>query len=241
MNLFGLIKNNVVDVSRDFPSGNPRAIVYLNPYTYNYFRKNISEIKNVGGFRFDGAYMVAVLRLFGISVPCRQSFDFTSLAPYVFEEAAKSNMKVYLCGGTKEDIDSFSLTISAIFPTLKICGYRNGYFSDDEMSAVSGEIMSASPDFVLLGLGGIKQERFASFLSVNTGVYIMTCGAFISQTAMQADYYPQWVKEHGFRWLYRFYKEPRVIKRVVFNYPKFFFLIILDMLLYKIQSAKKHS
>jgi exopolysaccharide biosynthesis WecB/TagA/CpsF family protein len=228
VDLYELVRKNVVDVQASFPSDTPLTIVYLNPSTYNYFRGRSHLLSGVTGFRFDGFFMVFILRLFGMRISGRQSFDLTSLAPMVFQVAVEKKYKVFFCGGTDKDVCMFKARIEELFPGIRVCGVRGGYFSDDESESVIDDISAAEPDLVILGLGGVKQERFAVELSKRLRSHIFTCGAFISQTAVRAEYYPKWVKKFGFRWLYRFYREPRVIWRVLRHYPLFVFYVFID-------------
>lgn len=228
MSLLSMLKCGVVDVKHVFPSASARTIVYLNPFTYNHFREHLIDIENVDSFRVDGIFMTFVLRAFGVRVPERQSFDLTSLAPYVFDKCVENNYKLYICGGSQSDIEKFIAWLRFSYPTINLCGFQNGYFSDDEIESFLKDVQMAAPDVVLLGLGGIKQESIASRLAPLVDSHIMTCGAFVSQTARRGDYYPPLVKRFGFRWAYRFIKEPRVIKRVIIHYPVFLVNVARD-------------
>jgi len=231
--MFTFIKEKIVDVEELLVKNKKGSVIYLNPSTYNYFRKNMELIKNVDGVRFDGLFMSSFLRLFGIDVPKRQSFDMTSLAPKVFEKSQKEGLKIFLCGGTDQDVNDFCRIIKSKYPELNIVGKRNGYFSDDEFSSVKDEIIKDNPDIVILGLGGRKQESVASKLTPFIDGYIFTCGAFISQTTKRIDFYPKYIDRLNLRWAYRFVVEPRTIKRVLISYPSFVVFLLIDFFKYK--------
>jgi len=236
--MFTFIKDKIVDVEELLVNNKKGSVIYLNPSTYNYFRKNMESIKNVNGVRFDGLFMSSFLKLFGIKVPKRQSFDMTSLAPRVFEKAQKEGLTLFICGGTDEDVRNFCKIIMNKYPDLHIVGRRNGYFSDGEFPQVKDEITKDNPDIVLLGLGGRKQEAVASILTPFIDGYIFTCGAFISQTTKRIDFYPKFVNQLNLRWAYRFIVEPRTIKRVLVSYPPFIIFLLIDFYKYKFKTKQ---
>jgi N-acetylglucosaminyldiphosphoundecaprenol N-acetyl-beta-D-mannosaminyltransferase len=234
--MFTFIKEKIVDVEQLLETNKKGSVIYLNPSTYNYFRKNMVLIKNIDGVRFDGIFMSSFLKLFGIKVPKRQSFDMTSLAPKVFSKAEREGLKVFICGGSDDDLKKFSQIIKNKYSDIEIVGTRNGYFSDDEFVQIKNQITEHTPDIIILGLGGRKQEIFASKLSPFIDGYIFTCGAFLSQTTKRLDFYPRYINRFNLRWAYRFIVEPRTIKRVFFSYPPFVVFLFIDFIKYKLKT-----
>ena len=113
--------------------------------------------------------------------------------------------------------------ITKDFPALNIVGSRNGFFSGEEdLRQEIDNIIEVAPDFLIVGMGAIKQEKF--LLQVKEAGFLgcgFTCGGFLHQYAMQGKkYYPDWINRYNLRFLYRMYKEPYTIKR----YVKAFFL-----------------
>ena len=96
------------------------------------------------------------------------------------------------------------------YPGLRIAGFRNGYFSSDaEMNKEASHIVELNPDFLIVGMGALMQEKF--LLKVKKMGYQgigFTCGGFVHQTAMnRMHYYPDWVDKMNLRFVYRMYKE----------------------------------
>jgi N-acetylglucosaminyldiphosphoundecaprenol N-acetyl-beta-D-mannosaminyltransferase len=238
ISLFSFIKSSTVDVRKVVNSDDKKTIIYLNPYTYNYFRTRTHLIENVDGVRFDGFFMSTFLKLFGVSVPERQSFDMTSLAPIIFNMAQKKQMRIYLCGGTESDVKSFTSIIQDRFRGINVVGSCSGYFDDEDFDSIKEGIVKNNPDLVILGLGGKKQEIIASKLAPFVDSHIFTCGAFISQTTERISYYPEIIDRYNLRWAYRFWKEPHTIKRVVINYPIFVFNLLIDFFKYRIKKRQ---
>lgn len=47
------------------------------------------------------------------------------------------------------------------YPELRIAGFRNGYFSSDaEMNKEASHIVELNPDFLIVGMGALMQEKF---------------------------------------------------------------------------------
>ena len=89
-------------------------------------------------------------------------------------------------------------------------------------------------NFIVVGIGSPLQEKYAleivSFLKKNSyrGV-ILTCGGFITQTAISKrknrEFYPFWIDKLNLRWFYRCFKQPYVLKRIILNYPISFCMV----------------
>lgn len=204
--------------------GVPGCILYLNPETYIFYRNNPSVLRKVCGLRFDGLLFSSLNKTLLKTSIARRSFDFTSLAHVYFSFLQDNAYKVAFIGATELQLESFLGIIKARYPRLNIVAWRSGYGFETK------EFCEPEVDFFLVGMGGLLQDRVAVELSeAYPSAQVMTCGAFISQTAMSGgDYYPYFLDKLNLRFLYRFYREPRVIRRVIYKYPVFIALFIWD-------------
>jgi exopolysaccharide biosynthesis WecB/TagA/CpsF family protein len=216
-------------------------ITFLNPYSYILARQNKELFENFN-IKIDGILLVKILNLFGFKNVCRESFDMTSLAPIVFENAIKEKKSLYIIGTKPQIIDEAIKNIKNLYPELNIIGYRDGYFNNDEdRDKTLRKIKELNPDIVICGMGTPLQEKFLVDLK-NMGWKGIgyTCGGFLHQTATNINYYPKWIDKLNLRWLYRIYDEPKLFKRYFFEYPKFIFWFIFDYIKY-VRSAKLNS
>jgi exopolysaccharide biosynthesis WecB/TagA/CpsF family protein len=222
--LISLIKNNVQQANK--------LSTFLNPYSYLIARRN-KELFEKFNIKIDGILLVKVLDLFGFRDIKRESFDMTSLAPIVFDEAIKSNNSIYFIGTKAKVIDEAIANIKSSYPDLNIIGYRDGYINECR-SEVIEDIKNLNPDIVVCGMGTPLQEQFLLDLQ-NTGWDGIgyTCGGFLHQTARNIQYYPKWVDKYNIRWIYRIYDEPVLFKRYFVEYPKFFWYFLVDYIKYK--------
>lgn len=201
---------------------------FLNPVSYLTARKNKELFNQFDGIFADGSILVAAIRLLYGEKIKRRSFDMTSLAPELFEYAENNAKSIYIVASHQDELEIAIGIFKSKYPRLIFAGYRNGYFdSDADCKAEISKIIHSAPDFLIVGMGILSQEKFlleAKNAGFNgTG---FTCGGFIHQTAQDdIDYYPHWVDKYNIRFLYRMYKEKHTRKRYLqaaFLFPLLF-------------------
>jgi N-acetylglucosaminyldiphosphoundecaprenol N-acetyl-beta-D-mannosaminyltransferase len=205
-------------------------ITFLNPYSYLLYRKNLSLFTDFDRIYIDGIILVKMLKLFGIHTD-RKSFDMTSLAPEIFNRCQNRGKSIYFMGSDKSSIENFIKEIRDGYPNLNILGWRDGFYNDlDEREVEIQKILEINPDFLVVGMGTPLQEIFLSDLkSLGWKGIGFTCGGFIHQTANGLNYYPKWINKFHLRWLFRIYDEPKLLRRYLVQYPKFFMIYIYDL------------
>ena len=209
-------------------NNNKMITTFLNPFSYLLARSNKDQLSHFN-INIDGGLLVILLNLFGFKYK-RKSFDMTSLAPVIFNDAIKNNKSIYFIGSKPKVIDLAIQNIKDQFPKLNICGYRDGYINDNEMVVVLDIINSLKADYVICGMGTPLQEQFLIDLKNSgwTGKGY-TCGGFLHQTAAGIRYYPNWVNTLGLRAFFRMYDEPKLIRRYFIDYPHAIIIIIFDL------------
>lgn len=193
-----------------------RIYTFLNPVSYLDAMIHKELFAKFDGIFADGSLLVAaILLLYGRKV-IRRSFDMTSLAPQLFDCVCRENKSIYIVASTSEAVEKAVDIIRECYQGINICGFRNGYFSDElEERKTINDIVEMNPDFLIVGMGAIKQEEFLVRVK-NAGYHGIgfTCGGFIHQLAMnEINYYPKWIDKYNLRFLYRMYKEPHTRKR----------------------------
>lgn len=173
--------------------------------------------------------VAAIKVLYGKTVT-RRSFDMTSLAPELLSYAEQNKKTIYIVASKQEQVEKAISIFKERYPFLQFSGYRNGYFSsEDEMDIEAAHITDISPDFLIVGMGVLMQEKF--LLKVKSKGFQgigFTCGGFIHQTSKnEIEYYPVWADKLNLRFVYRMYKEKHTRKRYLqaaFLFPIRFFL-----------------
>ncbi len=189
---------------------------FLNPVSYLDALDNKDLFSKFDGIFADGSVLVAAIRmLYGKKIE-RRSFDMTSVAPQLFDYAVQNNKSVYIVASKQEQVEKAVAIFKEKWTGLNIIGFRNGYFSSQEEQAQEAmHIAEVNPDFLIVGMGAVMQEKFL-ILAKEKGFKGVgfTCGGFIHQVAQgDMDYYPAWVDKWNLRFGYRFFKERHTRRR----------------------------
>ena len=193
-----------------------KTYTFLNPVSYLDALKNKELFSHYDGIFADGSLMVAAIRLLYGSKVTRRSFDMTSVAPILLDYAQKNHKSIYIVASQQKQVEKAVSIFQNRYPNIDFVGYRNGYFENEEDQNVEAKhIVEVAPDFLIVGMGVVMQERF--LLKVKNAGFNgigFTCGGFIHQTSKdQIDYYPSWVDKYNVRFLYRMYREPHTRMR----------------------------
>lgn len=195
-----------------------KAYTYLNPVSYLTALDNKELFSQLDGIFADGGLLVKAIKMVYGKQVTRRSFDMTSMAPELFAYVAKHGKTIYIVASKREQVEKAVEIFHERYPKVKFAGYRNGYFaSESEMDVEAKYIAKLNPDFLIVGMGALMQEKF--LLKVKNAGYQgvgFTCGGFIHQTSRnEIDYYPAWVDKTNLRFVYRMWKEPHTRKRYV--------------------------
>ena len=193
---------------------------FLNHYSYFAVKSNLRNLLSFDLYG-DGLLFVLQNRLMGLKTLAsnkRVSFDFTSVADDCFNYCKINGLKVLIVGA---NISENRVALS-IFKERY--AYDNLYgidgYQDDLTNILLSNNVNRSDTFLILGLGSPKQEEL--LLKLNKEKYhgIITCGGFISQTAISEGlYYPRFFDKFNLRWLYRLVKTDYVARRLLLIYP----------------------
>lgn len=177
----------------------------------------------------DGASMVMAAHRLGVSVPERVAG--IDLMWQLCRLAEQRQFRVYLLGAKQQVVAQTATVLKRRFPRIRIAGYRDGYFSEDQFDSVIDQVMSTKPDIVFVGITSPKKEllieRFRARGAV--GVFVGVGGSFdvISGNIPRA---PRWMRRAGLEWLFRMMQEPkRLIRRYVVGNTRFFILLFKEM------------
>lgn len=206
-----------------------RIYTFLNPVSYLDAARNQELFQSIDGIFADGSLLVSAIRFLYAKKVKRRSFDMTSLAPKLFRYAQEKDKSIYIVASRDEQVKTAVKRISDSYNGIKIVGFRNGYFnSDQEIKDTIRRIISVKPNYLIVGMGAIKQEQFlvATKAAGFDGIGF-TCGGFIHQVANnEMNYYPNWINKMNIRFLYRMWKEKHTRKRYLITPPQFVWQIV---------------
>jgi len=130
-------------------------------------------------------------------------------------------VRAYFIGASSQVMEKSVFYLKKQYPQLDILGYHHGYLTQGSQRQCIADIVALKPNLVLVGMGFPRQEQFIQALSqeYDAGVSLGVGGAFDiwSGSIKRA---PVWMQSVGLEWLYRYGKEPRRFKRILFL-PRF--------------------
>lgn len=229
------ILNKIYFSENDLLSLNKGIIIYINPFSYLKLRKNRIDLSSFDIITSDGIVIKSLFNLFFKLNNERLSPDFSSYFTPLFKQIEEKEESIYFIGTEQYLLEKAIKNIKTKFPKLNIVGFRNGFFSSkEEIENHINEINKINPEVLIVGMGTPTQEKYLIHLKKSGWQGIsFSCGGFLHQTAFQTEYYPNWVNKFNLRWLYRIYREPKLIKRYTIDYSWFLIVFFWDFLKYK--------
>lgn len=148
-----------------------------------------------------------------------------SLMGEIFEISAKKGYRHYFYGSKEETLELLRQKLTSNYPGIQIAGMYSPPFrplTEEEDKVVVEKINETKPDFVWIGLGAPKQEKWmAAHLGKINGLMIGV-GAGFDYYAENIKRAPEWMQKHNLEWLYRLLQDPkRLFKRYLITNTKF--------------------
>ena len=159
------------------------------------------------------------------------------------ETGLERGWRHYFYGSTVETLDNLRAALEGQYEGIEIAGTHSPPFRDldaVEEDAVAAEIMETRPDFVWVGLGMPKQEKWMLRNKHRyPGVALVGIGAafdFIAGTKPEA---PSWMQKAGLEWVFRLASEPRRLwRRYIFNNPAYLLAWAKQTIGWKLRNRK---
>ena len=161
----------------------------------------------------DGVGLIYASKLKGD--PIQEKVAGIDFAHSAIELCAQLGRSVYLLGSKPGVAEAAAANLEKEIPGLKIAGFRDGYFREDEEPSVVAEINESGADFLCVALGSPKQEYFVikhrDALKVKAAAGL---GGSLDIWSGQLNRAPKFYIDHGLEWLYRMIQEPKRLKRL---------------------------
>ena len=142
----------------------------------------------------------------------------------LINNACANNKKIYLYGASKVVIKETVKKLKKKYKKIKICGFMDGY---SDYQKVISDIMKTKPDYLFVGMGSPKQERFIidNYDDLKNISVIMPVGGTFDVVSGLKRRAPMIYQKLHLEWLYRMVKEPKRVKDN-FKNINYLFLII---------------
>lgn len=175
----------------------------------------------------DGIGVVYASKILGR--PLTEKVGGFELSKRLIEYAANNGKKIFFFGssperdGQKSVADMAADNLKAKYPSLDICGTRDGYFSQDDVPQIIEQINASGADILFVCLGAPKQEKWIYDNRDKLNVSLaLGLGGSLDIYAGTAKYAPRIFIKLNLEWFYRLLKQPSRIGRMM-NLPKFLF------------------
>ena len=140
-----------------------------------------------------------------------------SLMGELFKISAKRGYRHYFYGSTEETLEKLKNKLQEYYPEIQIAGMYSPPFralSIEEDNEVIEKINETNPDFVWIGLGAPKQEKWMFDHQGSINGLMIGVGAGFDYYAENIKRAPMWMQKHNLEWVYRLVQDPkRLFKR----------------------------
>lgn len=135
-----------------------------------------------------------------------------SLMGEIFKITAKKGYRHFFYGSKQETLDLLEQKLNERYPGIQIAGMYSPPFrplTEDEDVAVIKMINESKPDFVWIGLGAPKQERWMADHQGKIDGLMLGVGAGFDYYAGNIKRAPKWMQKRNLEWVYRLIQDPR--------------------------------
>ena len=171
----------------------------------------------------DGGPLSSVGRKRGF--PDMQRTTGPSYMEEIFKISAEQGYTHYFYGATQETLDIMKEKLTEKYEGINIAGMYSPPFrplTEEEDEAIINEINSLNPDFVWIGLGAPKQEKWMAEHKDKINGFMVGVGAGFDYFAENIQRAPEWMQKSNLEWLYRLMQDPkRLFKRYFYTNTKF--------------------
>ncbi len=139
--------------------------------------------------------------------------------------------KHFFYGSTPETLNKLKAEIERAYPGVIISGMYSPPFrpiSEEEDTEIIDMINEADADFVWIGLGAPKQEKWMAMHQGKVKGLMIGVGAAFDYSAKNLKRAPGWMQKINLEWTYRLAQEPkRLFKRYLVTNSKFIWNAII--------------
>lgn len=217
------LKKHVKDLSGDY-------ICVSNVHTTvtSFENEKYREIQNGGIMALpDGGPLSSIGKKRGYNKMGRVTGP--SLMGEIFNTSVEKGYRHYFFGSTEETLEKLHSKLEEKYTGIQIAGMYSPPFrpiTEEEDEMIVRMINDTSPDFVWIGLGAPKQEKWMSMHQGKIIGLMVGVGAGFDYYAENIKRAPEWMQRINMEWFYRLLQDPkRLFKRYMITNTKFMWLV----------------
>lgn len=192
-------------------SGDYMCVSNVHTTVISFEDESYCDIQNGGILAIpDGGPLSTVGRKRGF-----KNMERTTGPSYMGEILKKSTQKMYrhyFYGSTEETLKKLQEVLQRDYPGIQIAGMYSPPFrslTEDEDKSVVERINETKPDFVWVGLGAPKQEKWMAAHQGRIDGFMVGVGAGFDYFAGNISRAPQWMQRSNLEWVYRLMQDPK--------------------------------
>ncbi|MGG3445504.1 glycosyltransferase [Bacillus cereus] len=176
----------------------------------------------------DGQSIVWASKFLG--KPLAERVAGIDLMEEIIQLSAKKGYSIYFFGAKEEVVKEVVKLYEYKYPTLKVAGYRNGYFKEEDNEKIVSDIKNSNADILFVAFSSPKKEYWLkSFCNEMNVPFQMGVGGSFDVVAGITKRAPRWMQKVGMEWFYRFMQEPkRMWKRYLIGNLKFVSYVVRE-------------
>ncbi|MCR5460248.1 MAG: WecB/TagA/CpsF family glycosyltransferase [Acetatifactor sp.] len=215
--LIAFTKENIKKLSGDYV-----CVANVHTTVTAYEDKEYRMIQNGGILTIpDGGPLASLGRKRG-----HQEMARTTGPSYMTEMLSQAQgYRHFFYGATPETLKKLKAVLAEKYPNAEIVGMISPPFrplTDMEDAEIMEKINHATPDFVWVGLGAPKQEKWMAEHQGRICGLMVGVGAGFDYLAGNIKRAPKWMQDLNLEWFYRLLQEPkRLFKRYLITNTKY--------------------
>lgn len=161
----------------------------------------------------DGQSIVWASKL--LKKPLPERVAGIDLMEELIKKSSEKGYGIYFFGAKEEVVKSVIDIYKEKYKNLKVSGYRNGYFKEDDVEDIVNDMRNSNADILFVAFSSPKKEYFLAENIENINIpFCMGVGGSFDVVAGKTKRAPEWMQKVGLEWFYRFLQEPgRMWKR----------------------------
>ena len=176
----------------------------------------------------DGQSIVWASKFLGRPLPERVAG--IDLMDELIKLSSEKGYSIYFFGAKEEVVLKVIEIYKEKYPNLKVKGYRNGYFKEEDNEAIVEDMRKSNADILFVAFSSPKKEYWIKENIEKINIpFCMGVGGSFDVVAGVTERAPKWMQNIGLEWFYRFLQEPkRMWKRYLVGNSKFIYLTIKE-------------
>lgn len=171
-----------------------------------------------------------------LGIPVADRVTGIDLMTRMLAVCEQRGFRPYLLGASEPVIKDLVNELQRRHPSLKLAGWRNGYFRPEDEPAIVAEIKASGADCLFVGISSPIKERFLNQYRDELNIPLqMGVGGSFDVLSGHIKRAPRLMQRMGLEWLFRVAQEPRRLARRYYVSNSRFVVLLLRSILPRVR------